>query len=221
MDVIASPFGRGVTAGDGEGRLGVKELPYSDKQTLCQRDVIAVSVLFVSGLALSGASRQGRVAAPSVCLAVAHILLAAAPTAPPCFRHWRRSSLLPPKGEPLACRSGLRWMREVSFVGSDSALLSGGGACSDAAARVSEARPFAYARAFGGQREVARPAKGSPSGGAGASAPERDYPLYLLCARPSLPSMMSVAAAAMSGQRSARALASSGGNLPSTQSAKS
>ena len=127
----------------------------------------------------------------------------------------------PPKGEPLACRSGLRWMREVSFVGSDSALLSGGGACSDAAARVSEARPFAYARAFGGQREVARPAKGSPSGGAGASAPERDYPLYLLCARPSLLSMMSFAAAAMSGQRSARALASSGGNLPSTQSAKS
>ena len=147
MDVIASPFGRGVTAGDGEGKLGVKELPYSDKQTLCQRDVIAVSVLFASGLALSGASRQGRVAAPSVCLAVAHILLAAAPTAPPCFRHWRRSSLLPPKGEP--------------------------------------------------------------------------YPLYLLCARPSLPSMMSFAAAAMSGQRSARALASSGGNLPSTQSAKS
>ena len=47
------------------------------------------------------------------------------------------------------------------------------------------------------------------------------YPLYLLCARPSLPSMMSFAAAAMSGQRSARALASSGGNLPSTQSAKS
>ena len=51
MDVIASPFGRGVTAGDGEGKLGAKELPYSDKQTLCQRDVIAVSVLFVSGLA--------------------------------------------------------------------------------------------------------------------------------------------------------------------------
>ena len=57
-DAKASPFGRGVTAGDGEGKLGAKELPYSDKQTLCQRDVIAVSVLFVSGLALSGASRQ-------------------------------------------------------------------------------------------------------------------------------------------------------------------
>ena len=35
-----------------------------------------------------------RVVAPSVCYAVACILLAAAPTAPPCFRHWRRSSLL-------------------------------------------------------------------------------------------------------------------------------
>ena len=44
-------------------------------------------------------ARQGRVAAPSVCFAVACILLAAAPTAPPCFRHWRRSSpLLLPRG---------------------------------------------------------------------------------------------------------------------------
>ena len=40
-----------------------------------------------------------RVAAPSVCCALACILLAAAPTATPCFRHWRRSSLLPLVGE--------------------------------------------------------------------------------------------------------------------------
>ena len=40
-----------------------------------------------------------RVAAPSVCFAVACILLAAAPTAPPCFHRWRRSSpLLLPRG---------------------------------------------------------------------------------------------------------------------------
>ena len=40
-----------------------------------------------------------RVAAPSVCFAFARILLAAAPTVPPCFRHWRRSSpLLLPRG---------------------------------------------------------------------------------------------------------------------------
>jgi len=43
-----------------------------------------------------------RVAAPSVCFAAACILLAAAPTATPCFRHWRRSSLLPPLGELAA-----------------------------------------------------------------------------------------------------------------------
>ena len=34
-----------------------------------------------------------RVAAPSVCRAVACILLAAAPTAPPCFRRWRSGCL--------------------------------------------------------------------------------------------------------------------------------
>ena len=54
-------------------------------------------------------ARQGRVAAPSVCFAVACILLAAAPTAPPCFRHWRRSSPLPPEGEPLAGRATSYW----------------------------------------------------------------------------------------------------------------
>ena len=53
---------------------------------------------------LSLLRRQGRVAAPSVCCAVACILLAAAPTAPPCFRRWRRSSPLPLVGEPLAKR---------------------------------------------------------------------------------------------------------------------
>ena len=75
------------------------------------------------GCALSGASRQlpqrgrsstspsllrnatARVAAPSVCFAAARILLAAAPTAPPCFRHWRRSSPLLLVGEALAVRS--------------------------------------------------------------------------------------------------------------------
>ena len=64
------------------------------------------------GLALSVSSqapRQGRVAAPSVCFAAARILLAAAPTAPPCFRHWRRSSVS--KARPFAsCRaSGVQW----------------------------------------------------------------------------------------------------------------
>ena len=50
-----------------------------------------------------------RVAAPSVCRAVACILLAAAPTASPCFRRWRRSAplqkvrVLSAKQEKMEC----------------------------------------------------------------------------------------------------------------------
>ncbi len=54
----ASPFGRGVTEGDGEGKPGTKEPLRSDRQALCQSDTIAVSELFGSSLALSGAARQ-------------------------------------------------------------------------------------------------------------------------------------------------------------------
>ena len=40
-----------------------------------------------------------RVAAPSVHIVQStRVLLAAAPTTPPCFRHWRRSSSLPSRG---------------------------------------------------------------------------------------------------------------------------
>ena len=40
-----------------------------------------------------------RVAAPSVHIVQStRVLLAAAPTTPPCFRHWQRSSLLPTRG---------------------------------------------------------------------------------------------------------------------------
>ena len=49
----ASPFGRGVTEGDGEGKPGRKEPLRSDGQALCQSDTIAVSELFGSSLALS------------------------------------------------------------------------------------------------------------------------------------------------------------------------
>ena len=49
----ASPFGRGGTEGDGEGKPGRKEPLRSDGQALCQSDTIAVPELFVSGLALS------------------------------------------------------------------------------------------------------------------------------------------------------------------------
>ena len=80
------------------------------------------SRFFVSILALSGAPRPCRVAAPSVCCAAACILLAAAPTAPPCFRRWRRSSPLPPKGEPFIWKK--RQTRICLFFHALIALLS-------------------------------------------------------------------------------------------------
>ena len=78
---------------------------HSDSIALTKSLPIAAQRLFRSGLALSvtfGAT--ARVAAPSVCFAVACILLAAAPTAPPCFRRWRRSSPLLPEGEAFEQR---------------------------------------------------------------------------------------------------------------------
>ena len=66
---------------------------------------------------LSLLRRQGRVAAPSVCCAVARILLAAAPTATPCFRRWRRSSPLPLVGEPLAKRRSFTKCQGLPSVG--------------------------------------------------------------------------------------------------------
>ena len=58
--------------------------------------ILALSVTF---------GDTARVAAPSICFGPwcgPRILLAAAPTATPCFRHWRRSSLLLPEGEALS-----------------------------------------------------------------------------------------------------------------------
>ena len=61
--------------------------------------------------------RQCRVAAPSVCCAAACIPLAAAPTAPPCFGHWPRSSPLPLVGEPLAKPFTLRGLPKPPLQG--------------------------------------------------------------------------------------------------------
>ena len=74
---------------DGEGKPGTKGPLRSDKQLFCQSDIIAVSELFGSGLALSGAD------APA-----------------------------PPKGEPLACRSGFHWTSKARCLGNGSAPLS-------------------------------------------------------------------------------------------------
>ena len=114
---------------DGEGKPGRKEPLRSDRQALCQSDTIAVSGIrrqrpsplsltsfasspkggalgmsvrlpFVQPLSLLRSTRPGcgsQHPPRSAC-----VLLAAAPTAPPCFRHWRRSSPLPLVGEPLA-----------------------------------------------------------------------------------------------------------------------
>ena len=68
-------------------------------------------------------ARQGRVAAPSVCFAVACILLAAAPAAPPCFRRWRRSSPLPQRGSHWRAGQAHARRAKFDFIGNSSALL--------------------------------------------------------------------------------------------------
>ena len=81
--------------------------------------VLALSVTF---------GDTARVAAPSVCFAAARILLAAAPTAPPCFRRWRRSSPLLPRGEPfhLHDTAPLRWNKwRSSYKLNDTSLNIG------------------------------------------------------------------------------------------------
>ena len=48
--VKASPLGRGVTEGDGEGKPGRKEPLRSDRQALCQSDTIAVQSCLAAAL---------------------------------------------------------------------------------------------------------------------------------------------------------------------------
>ena len=60
----ASPFGRGVTEGDGEGKPGEKVAQHGDKQRLCQGDAIAKRTVFLSAAlpsqALRASSPRGR-----------------------------------------------------------------------------------------------------------------------------------------------------------------
>ena len=118
-------------------------------------------------------ARQGRVAAPSVCFAAARILLAAAPTAPPCFRHWRRSSPLPQRGSHwhVGRLSSGRAKHNISETAVLRCLVQrqlDKERCPEAAVPVSKARSFAPCRASVVQWKVIRPAKGSPSGRADA-----------------------------------------------------
>ena len=104
----ASPFGRGGIAQAMTERASPSpESRRTAINCLFGRAMLSLRLLFsVSVLALSVTfGDTARVAAPSVCFAAARILLAAAPTAPPCFRHWRRSSPLLPKGEPKSVRT--------------------------------------------------------------------------------------------------------------------
>ena len=58
----ASPFGRGVTEGDGEGKPGTKEPLRSDRQAFCQSDTIAVQSCLAAALpsqALRASSPKG------------------------------------------------------------------------------------------------------------------------------------------------------------------
>ena len=67
-----------------------------------------------------------RVAAPSVHIVQStRVLLAAAPTTPPCFRHWRRSSLLPSRGG-LGKEVELYEMPRAPLLGGLSPQVTGG-----------------------------------------------------------------------------------------------
>ena len=84
-----------------------------------------------------------RVAAPSVCFAAARILLAAAPTAPPCFRHWRRSSLL----RIFLCFSHLRLRRRFQAFAELYRQQRGNTRC-EAANRRNEKKALSAATSF-------------------------------------------------------------------------
>ena len=99
-----------------------------------------------------------RVAAPSVCFAAARILLAAAPTAPPCFRHWRRSSLL----RIFLCFSHLR-LRRRFYRSAELYALRGRNTCCEAANRRNEKKALSAATSFFPFRLPLRGLKGASS----------------------------------------------------------
>ena len=76
-----------------EGHI-IYDVSGEEKKNLQVSDLLAKFQIASGGEFANDRMSTLRVAAPSVCFAAARILLAAAPTAPPCFRHWRRSSLL-------------------------------------------------------------------------------------------------------------------------------
>ena len=99
-----------------------------------------------------------RVAAPSVYFAAARILLAAAPTAPPCIRHWRRSSLL----RIFLCFSHLR-LRRRFYLSAELHALRGRNTRCEAANRRNEKKALSAATSFFPFRLPLRGLKGASS----------------------------------------------------------
>ena len=99
-----------------------------------------------------------RVAAPSVYFAAARILLAAAPTAPPCIRHWRRSSLL----RIFLCFSHLRLRRRFQALAELYRQQRGNTSCG-AANRRSEKNALSEATSIFPLRLPLRGLKGASS----------------------------------------------------------
>ena len=136
----ASPLGRGVTEGDGEGKPGTREPLRSDGQALCQSDTIAVS----------GIRRQR----PSP------LSRACARQLPQRGSHWHVGQLSSGRAKHNISETAV--LRCLGQRQLDKER------CPEAAAPASKARPFTPCRASGVQWKVTRPAKGSPSGRAGA-----------------------------------------------------
>ena len=150
----ASPFGRGVTEGDGEGKPGRKEPLRSDRQALCQSDTIAVS----------GIRRQR----PSP------LSRAYARQLPQRGSHWHVGQLSSGRAK--------RNVSEAAVLRCLGQRQLDKERCPEAAAPASKARPFASCRASGVQWKVIRPAKASPFGrgvtaGDGEGKPGRKEPL--------------------------------------------
>ena len=160
---------------DGEGKPGRKEPLRSDRQALCQSDTIAVSELFGSGLALS----------VGLAPAKAGLRLPASASLPLASCWPLPQQLLPVSatggGRRRCPQRGSHWHVGQLSSGrakhniSEAAVLRCLGQrqldkerCPEAAAPASKARPFASCRTSGVQWKVIRPAKGSPSGRAGA-----------------------------------------------------
>ena len=130
----ASPFGRGGTEGDGEGKPGTKEPLRSDGQALCQSDAIAAS----------GIRRQR----PSP------LSRACARQLPQRGSPWHIGRLS--SGRAKHNISGTVVLRCLGQRQLDKER------CPEAAVPASKARPFASCRASGVQWKVNRPAKASP-----------------------------------------------------------